>query len=180
MKIKIVFILSFIMLLACNDEEESYEVVEKAQVFQIVDSNGQDLLNPEREDKIDYDKIRLYYLVNNEKTDAYEYWKKRLPHALFGYSFALDVYTVEKEDKNKYVLSVILSDEVVHDDMAYTFIEWNQHGWDIDTIQSQVSHRGSIYESLMVMFNDSVWNRPNNPVPPNEWTLLDQSFTIIK
>ena len=182
MKIKILLLLSLIIFVACNDDNNEKDSVFMAQCFRVLDRENRDLLDPELKLKnsIDFDKIKLYYLIKGQKIEVRDYLKNSRPDVIFDNPYGFRLLSVNKDGEKKYILGISLNYETTDTDIAYTFIEWNQHEWDMDTIQSKVSRRESVFESIMVMFNDSVWNRPNNPVPPNEWTLLDQSFTIIK
>ena len=181
-KIKILLLLSLIIFVACNDDNYEKDSVLESQGFRVLDREKRDLLNPELklENSIDFNKIKLYFLIKGQKIEVRDYWKNSRPDVILDNPDGLGISAIDKDGEKKYILGVSLNYEPTDNDIAYTFIEWNQHEWDMDTIQSKVSRRESVFESIMVMFNDSVWNRPNNPVPPNEWTLLDQSFTIIK
>ena len=171
------------MLLACNDENNNEkDSVYCQQSFVIRDKEGNDLINPNSPNIIDYNKIIIYHYKNGEKIKASNtivYSPDIIADDLPG--FYVDSY-IDYLEKQKYFINVSLNQNPIgSSDTTYTLIEWNQNGWKTDTITSKISQGASYLTVGMVMFNDSVWN--TNHIPPSELHNISEgeaSFTIVK
>lgn len=72
-------------------------------------------------------------------------------------------------------MNLPLNTNPTHDNIAYTFIEWNDN--DTDTIRSKVYRGDGYLISKMFAFNDSIWS---NPDPIDEKDFYYYIYTIVK
>ncbi|HCO68721.1 MAG TPA: hypothetical protein DIT04_13330 [Dysgonomonas sp.] len=174
-------LLSFITLLACNDED-SYDVYNTSQCFFVHDNEGNDLLDLDNQNRIDISKIKTYFLLDQSGKVIHsdEFYQNKVPHAILDQGDGKPSY-FEWNGKKHYFFKIGLSEIPVKSDTTYTLIEWNQNGWKTDTIISKISQGASYLTVGMVMFNDSVWN--TNHIPPSDLHNIsdgEASFTIVK
>ncbi|MBF0576538.1 hypothetical protein [Dysgonomonas sp. GY617] len=163
-KLIVTIILIMPLLFACsNDNEFSVIAVQK---FYITDIKGNDLLNPNTENAINIDRIKIYYLIDGNKIECSKY------NAGNGYSLdypkGYRIYSPEELNEKQYTMVLFLNNEVTKDNFSYTYIEFNEDR--TDTIKSIVKRETNILSCIMTSYNDSIWN-PTGDNP---------TFTIIK
>jgi len=141
MKTKLIILLITIGCIACDDDNNSFDLT-AVQDFYLLNKDGNDLLNPNVENTFNTNRIKIYYLIDGEKVQSYtsNYFIK--PSEVTG-------------SNGRYFIRVFLNEKTSEGDTAYTFIEWNET--DIDTIRSQVRSTPTSLTSYMFAFNDSVF-----------------------
>lgn len=159
----IIAILLFTSLFSCSDDQRAFYGA--GQSFKIINKEGKDLLNPALEGTIDLKKLKVYYLVDNEKIEASEYFKKVSPNSDFYYG-----YSVIKNMNGEYTLEVSLNDSMRSDgSISYTYIEWDEDHTDVIMAKSTV-YGTHYFEVRMIQYNDT-------PVSAKE---SSEYFTIVK
>lgn len=158
MKVRMLIILSLIVFISCSDDDVGDNVA-ISQEFFVVDANGNDLLDPLNENKMNLSKMKIYHLLNDGKEES----KGIVYH---------NPNNIDKKGSFDITLSVI----PIKKDTAYTIIEWNQNGWITDTIKSTIWKPGGSIYSIMFAFNDSIWSQNHF----GQAKFDDYIFTIVK
>jgi hypothetical protein len=150
---KLILIAISIIIYSCNEsqQEDSYNLYVGVE-FSIINSENEDLLNPESTNKIDVDKIRIYHLINGKKT---YYFKGNLDSPK-----GFKVYKHE----NEYRIGIALN----HTETSakpITYIEWNEN--DTDTIEATFkSSNSSLIQQKIWLNGKEVWELGNNTIDP--------------
>ncbi|PXV64158.1 hypothetical protein CLV62_111116 [Dysgonomonas alginatilytica] len=146
MKILIISLIA-VLCTACNKDENSF-ARNSFQDYCVVDGKENDLLDPNNPNGINTSKINIYYLINNEKIKASEYFPNR--------DYPGFLISKPKGERKKYYITIYLNEKTTSGNIAYTYIEWNEN--DMDTIKTEVYKGANILTSTMVAFNDSIWD----------------------
>lgn len=153
-------IIVLLLLAACTKENE-FSVM-AIQKFYIMDTKGNDLLNPITENHINISRIKIYYLINGKKVEYSQY--KQASDYPQGFYILSPKESIEKQ----YTIVLFLNDQIAKNNFSYTYIEFD----DIrtDTIESIVKKKTNMFNCTMSSYNDSIWSP----------TTVNSIFTIIK
>lgn len=162
MKNLLILLAVIVTSLGCKKSNQSISnrfILQAAIEFSIQDTQNIDLLNPNNPNHIDPNKVRLFYLVNNEPKLFYE------PNldAPFG-------VRMNTERGNRIGISLNYSDQ---GDKSTTYIQWNEN--DRDTVEvSYHRHLSSVLMEKVWLNSKLIWEANR------EGVLLDPYYTIIK
>lgn len=164
MKYSIFLLICTVLLSSCKDDGNSYDSIplgDRQFAFSMIDSENEDLLNPEIQGTYNTDQIKLYYLVEGEKEEVYEA-NLKYPRA----------YNIDAVDGMFYInIFANFNDE---DEWPVTFIEWN--GDDADTVKCEFS-KENVKIIKKTWYNDElVWNW-EMPVPDDVRPIY---FNVVK
>jgi hypothetical protein len=133
-----------VMLFSCDSEEKEHFVIESSVTISVKDKDGLDLLNPDNENSIDRNLIRIYYEVGGEKIEVYE------PHLDHSKGFY-----VEKQGGEYQI--IIFTNLSQREEYPLTYIEWNPD--DTDTIQCLIERTSNTEICKKVWYNGKiVWD----------------------
>ncbi|WP_321299679.1 hypothetical protein [Marinifilum fragile] len=129
-----------LLLFACSSDDEQHVAHFGLSFdFSVLDSDGNDLLNPNNENSFKESDIKLYYLINGEKKEVYNP-NMDSPRNFFIYQEGSDAYRIR-----------IFLNDTESEEKTITYILWNNI--DSDTISAEV-YRNSKYNLTRM---EKVW-----------------------
>lgn len=150
----LILIMAFTMFLGCDSEggEEQF-VYDVAFEFDIKDSEGNDMLNPENPNSFDESAIKLFYLIEGNVTEVYD--------GNMDYPRNFRIY--EYPPASAYRIVIFLNHSET-EEFPITYIKWNET--DTDTISSEIYRTSSLVKIQKVWLNDEpIWNSSSNSEP---------------
>lgn len=152
----LLIILVVTALIACeksNDMEAQYSSnIEVGIEFSILNSQNEDLLNPENPNHLDVTKIKLFYLINGEKQEVYN------PNLDSPRNFRIF------KDENEYRIAVFLN-HTETSEKPITYIQWNDS--DIDTLEVDINRtQNSILQNEIWLNGIHIWERGDDTIEP--------------
>jgi len=154
MKNYIVLIISLTIIsltvISCN-EEELNSTLDVGLEFSIVNSNGEDILNPSHPDCIKESDIKLYYLIDGIKKEVYN------PNYDFPRNFRI------YEHQNEFRIG-IFQNHSENEDKPLTYIQWNES--ETDTIEAAYYRSSNAIIQKKIWLNgDLIWESINGTNP---------------
>lgn len=148
---KNLILILLVIMSSCSSDEPNQQInIEAGTGFYVVNELGEDLLNPNHSNSIDFDKIKIYYLINGKEVDAYN-----------ANSDAPKGISLESpNDKySKYHLNLGFNIEE-NDEITYTIVQWDEQNRDIFEVQF---NKGEGYLLAVKCWVDKklVWNVNN-------------------
>lgn len=150
-----------VVMTSCNSDNTSQQFnIEAGTGFYAVNELGEDLLNPNHPNSIDFDKIKIYFLINGEEVDAYNV-NSDAPKGI-----SLET---PNDKYNKYHLSLGFNIEE-NAEITYTIVQWNEQ--DRDTLKVQFNKGDNYLLAIKCWLNEElVWDVNNGQ---------EKFFTLIK
>lgn len=154
---KLVLILVFTTLFACDKSNEtegqSYGVQIDAHLeFSIINSQKEDLLNPENPNHMDVSSFKLFYVIDGEKKEVYN------PNYDNPRNFMI------YKHENEYRIGISLN--LNHSEMSSkttTYIQWNNN--DTDTLEALFGKTpNGIFKTKIWLNGELIWERGDNPI----------------
>lgn len=139
-----------LFLISCDDslDAPSGEYVDLGMKISILSSAGNDLLDPENPDHIEWENIKIFHLEGEELVEVYD----PMMDAPRGFS-------VYKVDSN-FLINV--SGNIAADKIGETVIKWGEEDTDILTYEIVRKNNGGWVSISKVWFNgEEVWNEDN-------------------
>lgn len=122
---KIILILLVVMGSCSSDEPNSQVYLEAGTGFYVVDEQGEDLLNPNHPTAINFNKVRIYHLINGEEVEQYD--------ANLDSPRRISLH--EPNDKHdKYYLSLGFNIKQ-GGDTTYTIVQWDEGDRDVFKVE---------------------------------------------
>jgi hypothetical protein len=157
---KLLIILIITTLLGCDksdNSDNSNELIYGYNIdvsieFSVLNSQNEDLLNPENPNHLDVKKIKLFYIIDGEKKGIYNTFMDNPRN--------FRVY----EHENEYRIGVSLN-LTETSEKPITYIQWNDT--DTDTIEVTIKRTPHSTLSEEIWLNGMhVWERGNNTIDP--------------
>lgn len=147
---KQIIILSLILMVSCS-KEDNYDcctVISASFEFHVVDEAGNDLLNPNGENRMSLTETNVYYILEGEREYVYS-----------GYSLR---ESQEEGLKTRFVLDLNIEDT---SNTTTTLVEWNDDS--VDTFTAQFDRFGDSAIKQKVWLNGTlVWSLEDEDGPP--------------
>lgn len=115
------FLVFLVLLFSCRGNNEDFFSVDTRIDIKVVDSIGNNLLNPNLSNSYREDEIKIYFLINGEKIYIWE------PLMQFPNRF----YIYNEFNSGDYRIRIFPND-TAHTDLPVTLIQWDTN--DMDTI----------------------------------------------
>ncbi|NLP59421.1 hypothetical protein [Lutibacter sp. B1] len=150
----LIIILVVSLFFSCNETNEMVEQFNyQASIeFSILNSQNEDLLNPENSNHLDETKIKLFYVINGIKQEV--------NNPNYDYPRGFRIYKHE----NEYRIGVTLNSNELTE-KPITYIQWNDN--DIDTIEVVFNRtQNSVLQNMIWLNGTQVWERGNNTIDP--------------
>ena len=152
---KLLIILAVLTFYTCdesNEMGEQYFNLYAGLEFSIVNLQNEDLLDPENPNRLDVDKIKLFYEINGEKQEVYN------PNYDNPRNFTIFKHA------NEYRIGITLN-HTETSDKPITYVQWNES--DTDTIEAIYvrTPRATIQEKLWLN-GDFIWELGDNTIDP--------------
>lgn len=133
------------MLSSCNSESQEQFVVSGSVDISVKDKDGSDLLNPDNENSLDINLIKIYYEIGGKKIEVNE---PDLDHS--------KGFFITREHENGYRIVIHLNMDI-NEEYPLTYIEWNPD--DTDTIKCLIERTWNTEICKKVWFNgEIVWD----------------------
>jgi len=148
---KNLLIILLIVLSSCNSDNNMQETnIEAGIVFYLLDNNGNDLLDPNNQNNIDLDIVRVYEIINGEEVEINN------PNLDGPRGFVL----LEPEGiYDKYRLSLGLNIKEISNPTT-TIVKWNTT--DIDIFKSEYNRGDNFIICTKILLNNEVvWQTEN-------------------
>ena len=156
---RLALLFSFIVLLAeCTKNADPQVVVYNMVEFKVVDSNGNDLLDPENVDQIDESQIKVFYKVDGQWQEVFD--------ANMDYPRNFFIY----QGEYSYRMRVFLND-TESGVLPETLIQWSDS--DADTIQAEFNRTSSSIVLQKIWLN-------GDPIVSLSSDSSDLYYTLIK
>ncbi|MDO5969950.1 hypothetical protein Q4Q35_09020 [Flavivirga aquimarina] len=147
-------ILVVTLLFACgksNEMEEQYNL-DVGLEFSVLNSQNEDILNPENPNHLDVANIKLLYVINGEKQEVYN------PNLDNPRNFMI------YKHENEYRIKITLNHSETSG-KSITYIQWNDS--DVDTIEVNINRtQNSILQDEIWLNGKQVWQRGDNTIDP--------------
>lgn len=137
----LILMLFLALLLSCSTENGEGIVFETGIELSVINTEGQDLLNPGFSDSYKEGQIKLFYKIDGELQEVYDSSLDH-PRNFFIYKRPTEyrIRIFPNTDKSK--------------EISITLIQWSET--DADTIRSKIERRGSITQVTKVWFNNEL------------------------
>jgi len=150
----LIIILVVTVLFSCSKsnemEEQDAYYLDVAIEFSVLNSQNEDLLNPENPNHLDVTKIKLFYLINGEKQEVYN------PNMDSPRNFRIFKH------ESEYRIGISLN----HSETSgknMTYIQWNDS--DVDTIEATIKKtQNSLYKDEIWLNGIHVWERGDDTI----------------
>lgn len=138
-KMSFSFVVVAVVLAGCAGNNVKKVVIDNTIEFRLVDSLGNDLLNPENPNSIDKTKIKLFYLINNELQEVFDPTK----------NYTRNFFIYQHEDG--YRIRVFLNSSE-KEELPETYIQWTES--DTDTIKAKFRRTTSLVAVQKIWLNE--------------------------
>ena len=146
----LLIILTATLLFSCDKSDEPIKgiIVDTAIEFSVLNSQNEDLLNPETPNHIDTEGIKLFYVIDGETQGVYDS-SRNYPRNFLVF-----------KHENTYRIRVFLNDADTAD-KSVTYIQWNDN--DTDTIEAIFKRptNGILVEKIWLN-GEHIWERGDN------------------
>jgi hypothetical protein len=152
-------------------------IIDLSNDIHVLSKDGQNLLDPVAPNSFKKEDIKIYYLINGQKTEIFNN-QLDAPRQFMIFKVGADA----KNYANEPLMRVFSNDNgVVNQDgneITTTYIEWNS--MDTDTLATQIRHAGASVFTEKVWYNGVVkWDLKSTPkVEDNSFP--GRFFQIIK
>ncbi|RLJ76841.1 hypothetical protein [Pedobacter alluvionis] len=178
MQQNLLFAVMILCTIGCKKSNPSGGVlVDLTNIIRIVNKNGQNLLDPSTPGSFKKDDIKIYYLVNGQKTEIFDS-KLDAPRQFTTFRVKEDY----KMYPNEYMMQIYSNSKGVIDqngnEIATTYIEWNNANTDV--IITQLRRSGASVSIDKVWCNGVVkWDIASTPII-EDTSFPGRFFQIIK
>lgn len=144
---KYVILLLSLLFISCDDTTECCAFINASVHILVTDKNGNDLLIPKTANAIDFDKIKIFYLINNIEKEVF-YPNLDTPRNII-------LASPSETEYNNYCLILFLNTES-DETITTTIIEWPDQSR--DHIKAQIERNGGSTFCSKLWHNDIlVW-----------------------
>lgn len=147
----------FITLTSCNKSDEMQQQsqqqfnLDALLEFSIINSENQDLLNPNNPNHITQEDIKIFYLINGQSKEVYNPLMSNPRNFL--------IYKHESEYRIRISPNISETEEI-----PITYIKWNNN--DTDTIKVSYNRTPNAIQQRKIWLNDiQIWDWTENKDP---------------
>lgn len=144
-------ILCLLLMNSCNNENEEQYNLDVGFELSIINSNGEDILNPNHTNAIKHSDIKLFYLINGEKEEVYN----------GNYTYPRNFKIYEHQNEFRIGISQNYSDM---EEKPLTYIQWNDI--DTDTIESIYERNSNSVLQRKIWINGDLLWESNSGIEP--------------
>ena len=120
------FLIVFMLSTSCSTDDLRQNInIEAGTGFFVENELGEDLLNPNHPNSINFENIDIYHIVNNREVNAYNV-NSDSPRGISLES--------PNHNYNKYYLSLGLN-IIEEDEITYTIVQWDEENRDLFKVQ---------------------------------------------
>lgn len=153
-KWSVFFILILLTIFSCsknNEPEEQFNLSSSLE-FSIINSQNEDLLNPNNPNHINVANIKLFYVIDGKSQEIYD--------SNMDNPRNFRIY----EHKNEYRIR-ITTNATETAEKPITYIQWNEN--DTDTLEVLYERtQNAILQNKIWLNGEQIWERGNNTTDP--------------
>lgn len=150
---KYIILLISLTFFGCSKENDDAFNLDVGVEFSIINSEGEDLLNPNHPDAINQSDIKLFYLINGIKKEVY--------NVNYDYPRNFKIY----EHQNEYRIG-ISQNYADTEEKPLTFVQWSKNEIDTDTIEAIYQRTSNAVLQQKIWLNKNLLWESNSGIEP--------------
>ena len=154
---KYVILMISLMIIGCSKDNQNENInafnLDVGVEFSVINSDGEDILNPNNPNAINKSDIKLFYLIDGVKKEVY--------NSNYDYPRNFKIY----EHQNEYRIT-IWQNNTDSEEKPLTFVQWSKDENDIDKIETIYERTSNAVLQRKIWLNDDLLWESNSGIEP--------------